>query len=167
MYVRIWTVTQLLLCHCSHTEYLLNSSDIRKMYKWWWMRTVTVLKYIVVLIKMWNTKSPSRLSSLISTAAQRACKPRAWSASAKCGVQWLGERRADNRKRLRVQVRWARGGRSLRASYGAHYRAVISTRALVLNTHFTVHLFLLHSHMQVAHAHSRSEIGAKLTPAEK
>ena len=56
------------------------------------MRTVTVLKYIVVLVKTWNTKSPSWLGSLISTAVQRACKPRALSASAKCGVQWLGER---------------------------------------------------------------------------
>ena len=52
---------------------------------------------------------------LISTAVQRACKPRAWSASAKCGVQWLGELRAGNMRRLRVRVRWARGGRRLRA----------------------------------------------------
>ena len=92
-------------------------------------------------------------------------KSRALSASAKCGVQWLGERRASNRRRLRVRVRWARGGRPLRAWYGALNRAVISICALVLNTHFTVHSSPFLFHMQVAYAnsHRQSVAGAKPT----
>ena len=36
-----------------------------------------------------------------------------------------------------VQVCLARGGRSLSAWHGAHYRAVLSTRTLILTAHFT------------------------------